>query len=89
MKIGIIGLGDIAKKAYLPVLSEQEKIELVLCTRNAETLNLLADKYRIRETAGTVEELIAAGAEAAIVSTAPRHILKLPKNCFCMTSMYT
>ncbi|MGD6874996.1 Gfo/Idh/MocA family protein [Bacillus infantis] len=70
MKIGIIGLGDIAKKAYLPVLSEQENIELVLCTRNAETLNQLADKYRIRETAGTVEELIAAGAEAAIVSTA-------------------
>ncbi|MDT0161390.1 Gfo/Idh/MocA family oxidoreductase [Bacillus sp. AG4(2022)] len=70
MKIGIIGLGDIAKKAYLPVLSEQENIELVLCTRNAETLNHLADKYRIRETAATVEELIAAGAEAVIVSTA-------------------
>jgi virulence factor len=70
MKIGIIGLGDIAKKAYLPVLSEQEGIELVLCTRNAETLNQLADKYRIRETAGTVEELIDKGIEAAIVSTA-------------------
>ena len=30
MRIGIIGLGDIAAKAYLPVLSEKEKIELVL-----------------------------------------------------------
>jgi virulence factor len=70
MKIGIIGLGDIAKKAYLPVLSEQEGIELVLCTRNAETLYQLADKYRISETAGTVEELLEKGIDAAIVSTA-------------------
>lgn len=34
MRIGIIGLGDIAQKAYLPVLSKKEGIELVLCTRN-------------------------------------------------------
>ncbi|WP_243145997.1 hypothetical protein [Clostridium chromiireducens] len=47
MKIGIIGLGDIAKKAYLPVLSEKEGIELVLCTRNTDTLNRLSKKYRI------------------------------------------
>ncbi len=30
MKIGIIGLGDIGEKAYLPVLSEKEGLELVL-----------------------------------------------------------
>jgi virulence factor len=70
MKIGIIGLGDIAKKAYLPVLSEQEGTELVLCTRNAETLNRLAGKYRIKETAATADELLEKGIEAAIVSTA-------------------
>ena len=38
MRIGIIGLGDIAQKAYLPVLNEKEGIELVLCTRNKEKL---------------------------------------------------
>jgi virulence factor len=32
-------LGDIAKNAYLPVLSKKEGIELVLCTRNLETVN--------------------------------------------------
>ncbi|MEH7306954.1 Gfo/Idh/MocA family protein [Neobacillus drentensis] len=70
MKIGVIGLGDIAKKAYLPVLAEKEDIQLVLCTRNEETLNILAKKYRIEEKAQTVEALIRKEIDAAIVSTA-------------------
>lgn len=70
MKIGFIGLGDIAKKAYLPVLSEKEGIELVLCTRNLETLHQLSSKYRFPEKAQTVEELIEKGVDAAFVSTA-------------------
>ncbi|MEF1307816.1 gfo/Idh/MocA family oxidoreductase, partial [Vibrio owensii] len=35
MKIGIIGLGDIAQKAYLPVITQLPNVELVFCTRNA------------------------------------------------------
>jgi len=70
LKIGIIGLGDIARKAYLPVLSEKEGIEIVLCTRNVDTLNQLANKYRITEKVQTVDELIATGIEAAFISTA-------------------
>jgi virulence factor len=70
MKIGIIGLGDIAKKAYLPVLSEREDVELVLCTRNIDVLSSLAKKYKIQDKASTVEELIAKGVDAAFVSAA-------------------
>lgn len=70
MKLGIIGLGDIAKKAYLPVLSEKEGIELVLCTRNEETLTRLSNKYRIQETAKNMDELLSKKIDAAIVSTA-------------------
>lgn len=29
MKIGIIGLGDIAQKAYLPVITQLPNVELV------------------------------------------------------------
>ena len=58
MKIGIIGLGDIAQKAYLPVLAEKEGIELVLCTRNKQTLDRLGHKYRINDTVQTVDELL-------------------------------
>lgn len=68
MKIGIIGLGDIAKKAYLPVLSEKEDIELVLCTRNIDTLDRLSKKYKIKEIVQTVDELIATGIDATFVS---------------------
>lgn len=70
MKIAIIGLGDIAKKAYLPVLSQKEGIELVLCTRNAATLNELARKYKIKESVQTVDELLQKNITAAFVSTA-------------------
>jgi virulence factor len=70
MRLGIIGLGDIAQKAYLPVLAEKEGIEVVLCTRNPETLNALSKKYRFDETAHTVDELITKNIDAAIVSTA-------------------
>ncbi|MGR3766270.1 Gfo/Idh/MocA family protein [Rossellomorea sp. NS-SX7] len=70
MKIAIVGLGDIAKKAYLPVLSEKEGIELVLCTRNIETLDTLAKKYRIKEKVQSVDELITKDIDAAFISTA-------------------
>lgn len=70
MKIGIIGLGDIAKKAYLPVLSEKEGIELVLCTRNADTLNTLSKKHKIQEKVQTVDELITKHIDAAFVCAA-------------------
>ena len=58
MKIGIIGLGDIAQKGYLPVLTEKENIELILCTRNINTLKKLSEKYRIKQYVQTVDELI-------------------------------
>jgi virulence factor len=70
VKLAIIGLGDIAKKAYLPVLSEKEGIELVLCTRNEETLNTLAKKYRIEEKVASVDEVIQKEIDAAFISTA-------------------
>ena len=70
MKIGIIGLGDIAQKGYLPVLMEKENIELILCTRNLITLNKLSKKYRITEYVQNIDELIEKDIDAAFVSTA-------------------
>jgi virulence factor len=70
MKIGIIGLGQIAQKGYLPVLTEREDIELIFCTRNTEVLNKLSNKYRIKECVETVEQLIGKNVDAAFVSTA-------------------
>jgi virulence factor len=47
MKIAIVGLGDIAQKAYLPILTQLENVELIFCTRNRETLARLSTQYRI------------------------------------------
>ncbi|AYL34885.1 MULTISPECIES: Gfo/Idh/MocA family protein [Streptomyces] len=43
MKVGCIGLGDIAQKAYLPVLAHQPGVELHLQTRTPATLDRVAD----------------------------------------------
>ena len=48
MKIGIIGLGGIAQKAYLPVLTQMKDVELILSTRNQETLKSIQEKYHIQ-----------------------------------------
>jgi virulence factor len=70
MRIGIIGLGDIARKAYLPVITAKEGIELVFCTRNTQTLYSMAKKYRIEHTVSNLDELIKIGVDAAFVHSA-------------------
>ncbi|MFJ3498985.1 Gfo/Idh/MocA family protein [Streptomyces sp. NPDC090135] len=69
MKVGCIGLGDIAQKAYLPVLATLPGVELHLQTRTpatveriAETLHLPADR---RHT--DLDGLLSAGLDAAFV----------------------
>lgn len=58
MRIGILGIGDIAKKAYLPVLSQRADVELVLCTRNPNTLSEVAAKYHIKDTTTDIETFL-------------------------------
>ncbi len=69
MKIGVIGLGSIAQKAYLPVMSEIAGVDWVLCTRNQAVLRQLKGKYRFTESAETIEKLIASGIDAAFIHT--------------------
>ncbi|MFH8797310.1 Gfo/Idh/MocA family protein [Streptomyces sp. NPDC017941] len=47
MKVGCIGLGDIATKAYLPVLTTQPGVELHLQTRTPATLERVAAAHAI------------------------------------------
>jgi len=79
MKIGIIGLGDIAQKGYLPVLNTKENIEVILCTRNLDTLNKLSKKYRITECVQTVDELVKKDIDAVFVSAATNAHFELAK----------
>jgi len=69
MRIAIIGLGDIAQKAYLPVITTRDDIELVFCTRNHSTLNRLTKMYRVSESVNDIDDLLDQALDAAFVHT--------------------
>lgn len=58
LRVGVIGLGDIARKAYLPVLAAEPDLDL----------ERVGDQYRISGRHGTLDGLIHdGGVEAALV----------------------
>ncbi|WP_175411776.1 Gfo/Idh/MocA family protein [Streptomyces sp. TRM64462] len=76
MKVGCIGLGDIARKAYLPVLTTLPGVEPHLQTRTPATLDRVGVAHRIpaqhRHT--DLDGLLAAGIDAAFVhAPTPAH----------------
>jgi len=69
-KIGVIGLGNIAQKAYLPVMATlQDKYEWHLTTRNAAKGEALEKKYGFKHFHQTLEQLIAEKPLAVFVHT--------------------
>ncbi|WP_329226383.1 Gfo/Idh/MocA family oxidoreductase [Streptomyces sp. NBC_01460] len=69
MKVGCIGLGDIAQKAYLPVLTTLPGVELHLQTRTPATLAAVAGAHRIpaAQCHEDLDSLLAQGLDAAFV----------------------
>ncbi|MEU1334771.1 Gfo/Idh/MocA family oxidoreductase [Streptomyces sp. NPDC005865] len=69
MKVGCIGLGDIARKAYLPVLTTQPGVELHLQTRTPATLAQVAATHHIPDSRchTDLDALLAEGLDAAFV----------------------
>ncbi len=70
MKIGIIGLGDIAQKAYLPLLTQFPGIEWIFCTRNSDHLQTLANQYRIQRTCTRYQDLLHFQVDAVMIHAA-------------------
>lgn len=69
MKVGCIGLGDIARKAYLPVLAVRPGVELHLQTRTPATLTSVADSLHLPEERrhADLDALLAQDLDAAFV----------------------
>ncbi|MFF7384639.1 Gfo/Idh/MocA family oxidoreductase [Streptomyces griseoluteus] len=69
MKVGCIGLGDIARKAYLPVLGTQPGIDLHLQTRTPATLAAVGDSLHLPagQRHETLDSLLETGLDAAFV----------------------
>jgi len=69
-KIGVIGLGNIAQKAYLPVMATlQDEYEWHLTTRNKAKGEMLERKYGFKHFHQTLDELIAEKPLAVFVHT--------------------
>ncbi|SDO82312.1 virulence factor [Actinacidiphila guanduensis] len=67
LRIGVIGLGDIAQKAYLPVLAAQPGLELHLHTRTRATLDAVGDAHRLPHRHATLDALLDQDLDAAFV----------------------
>jgi virulence factor len=67
MKFGVIGLGDIAQKAYLPVYSAIKDVEFHFYTRNQDKLRGIANQYRFAHMHESLEALIDSGINGAFV----------------------
>ncbi|MEU6969314.1 Gfo/Idh/MocA family oxidoreductase [Kitasatospora aureofaciens] len=69
LPVGVIGLGDIAQKAYLPVLGGLPGLDVRLMTRDGAKLDRLGETYRIEDGKRFTDlgELIDSGIRAAFV----------------------
>jgi len=81
MRIALIGLGDIAQKAYLPLLASDERITPLLCTRSPQVLGKLARQYRIAECFTEVDALLGSRPDAVMIHAATAVHGKLAEQC--------
>lgn len=69
MLAAVIGIGGIARKAYLPVLGVRAGLDLIVCSRREETVARTQAEYRIPRGTTDLDEVIRAGPQAAFVLT--------------------
>lgn len=69
MKIGIMGLGTIAQKAYLPIMASMQEIDWVLHTRNTQVLKHLQSKYNFKHATSDFEDFLNSGLDACFIHT--------------------
>lgn len=71
MRVLVVGLGDIARKAYLPVLGPMSGVQLHLATRDPPVLAEVGAAYRIDHLYSSADEALAAASfDAAFVHAA-------------------
>jgi virulence factor len=81
-RIGIIGLGDIAQKVYLPILSKHEQVEIVgLLSRSEATVQKQASIYRIDNAYTELSELFKQEPQAVFVHTPTESHAGIVKQC--------
>jgi virulence factor len=69
VRVAIIGLGSIATKAYLPVVTAMPGITPVLVSRTPAKLAAVGAAYRIPDRFTSVRDAVGSGLDAALVHT--------------------
>ena len=72
LRVAVIGLGDIAQKAYLPVLTAEPGLELSVMTRDRAKLDRIGEQYRIARRHTELDGVLAEGLDAAFVHASTR-----------------
>lgn len=70
LKIGVIGLGDIAQKAYLPIISSQADVEVHLFSKNTNKRTNLGQQYRFTNLHSELETFLGSSLDGAMVHAA-------------------
>ncbi len=74
LRVALIGLGGIAEKAYLPLLTSWEGVELLLSSHTPATVREVQERYRLLRGTTDLEELLSWEPQAAFVTTpSPTH----------------
>ncbi|MBF8807611.1 MAG: Gfo/Idh/MocA family oxidoreductase [Enterococcus lacertideformus] len=82
MKVGVIGVGNIAEKAYLPTYAKnQGSIDFYFATRNKETKRRIHEMYGFENLYETVDDLLAQNITACMIHAATKVHYTLAKKC--------
>ena len=82
LKIGVLGLGSIAQKAYLPVyVKSNQRATFVYATRNQEVQTQLMAKYRLPKIYDTLDDLIEQKIDACMIHTATHTHIEMIEKC--------
>lgn len=82
MKIGVVGVGNIAEKAYLPTYAKnQGSFDFHFATRNKETKKRINEMYGFEHLYETLDELLAQNIDACMIHAATKAHYTLAKKC--------
>lgn len=81
-RIGIIGLGDIAQKVYLPLLSQHDDVEIVgILSRSLSTVERIQERYRIPSGTTQLQELLDLQLDAVFVHSPTETHYEIVRAC--------
>lgn len=82
MKIGVIGIGGIAQKAYLPTYTKiRKEADFIFATRNSDVRKALVEEHHFETVVETIDQLLTQKIEACFIHAATRVHFELAKKC--------